>query len=168
MSAPQQALTQIILATLLWQVRCAAWHENDKLLLTSYIDKPNIRRVKQSLVTCPCKPDCETGSVDERAFSGAHSPTCLGSWLADQGQSCLAVDLRLAERVVCWCYRLLCQPGQACSICYGTRDVCGRCSVWDLRTDKEARVLETAGVVTSIELQPDGSKLTTADGKTVR
>ena len=41
-------------------------------------------------------------------------------------------------------------------------------SVWDLRVAKIVRELSTPGIVTSIEVQPDGSRYTTADGREVR
>lgn len=42
------------------------------------------------------------------------------------------------------------------------------CSVWDMRTEGIVRTLETGKVATSLEVQRDGSFLTTADGSEVR
>lgn len=44
----------------------------------------------------------------------------------------------------------------------------GCCSVWDMRSASIVRNLETTSIVTSIEVQPDGSRYTTADGHEVR
>lgn len=41
-------------------------------------------------------------------------------------------------------------------------------SVWDMRSASIVRNLETTSIVTSIEVQPDGSRYTTADGHEVR
>ncbi len=42
------------------------------------------------------------------------------------------------------------------------------CSVWDMRTEGIVRTLETGKVATSLEVQRDGSYLTSADGSEVR
>ncbi len=40
--------------------------------------------------------------------------------------------------------------------------------MWDMRTEGIVRTLETGKVATSLEVQRDGSFLTTADGSEVR
>lgn len=40
--------------------------------------------------------------------------------------------------------------------------------MWDVRQGKAVRQVETAGVVTSIEVSQDGRHVTTADGQHVR
>ena len=61
------------------------------------------------------------------------------------------------ERETCTCLEACCHA-----------DMLTACSVWDMRAAQIVRTLDTSDLVTSIEVLPDGSRFTTADGHDAR